>query len=351
MYQFIHIEHYARQAPTKAKTKKWTAREIADEADRKPSACSHVENPKPPRVLMGMSASEVVDFAEREVEKEAITAITKAGKKFSRGVRSDVPILLAGVASYPAEGLDYEEWRDLSLDWLKKKYGNGLRSVIEHTDEAHPHLHFYVVADKPSRTRDLYHDGYKEQEAAKKMGMTPHEASGLYRAAMRDWQNSYFESVSLKVGLGRVGPHRKRLSRAEWQEEKARNDEIKEHLKNAREASGLASVQAQEIIDRASEEAKKKLNEADDILSNAERYIRAQIEKRIKPLFDEEQRLEKWGLMLKNLDEKVGQQVENLKRVFQKEGSLQDRLEPPPTPEIVDQEKKGLIKNGAKRNF
>jgi hypothetical protein len=98
-------------------------------------------------------------------------------------------------------------------------------------------------------------------------------------------------------------------------------------------------------------QAKKKLNEADDILSNAERYIRAQIEKRIKPLFDEEQRLEKWGLMLKNLDEKVGQQVENLKRVFQKEGSLQDRLEPPPTPEIVDQEKKGLIKNGAKRNF
>ncbi len=53
--------------------------------------------------------------------------------------------MLAGVASYPRDGTEYDYWKKASVAWLQLEFGDGLRTVVEHTDEAHPHLHFYVV--------------------------------------------------------------------------------------------------------------------------------------------------------------------------------------------------------------
>ncbi len=54
-----------------------------------------------------------------------------------------------------------------------------------------------------------------------------------YRKAMRDWQNSYFEAVAVKCGLTRVGPARRRLTRAEWQAEKTQAKALRETLDRA----------------------------------------------------------------------------------------------------------------------
>lgn len=50
---------------------------------------------------------------------------------------------------------------------------------------------------------------------------------------MRDWQNSYFEAVAVKCGLTRIGPARRRLTRAEWQAEKAQAKALRETLDRA----------------------------------------------------------------------------------------------------------------------
>ena len=46
------------------------------------------------------------------------------------------------------------------VEKLAEKYGDKLKSVIEHTDETNPHFHFYIVQDV-GEVFDLVHDGKK----------------------------------------------------------------------------------------------------------------------------------------------------------------------------------------------
>ena len=63
-----------------------------------------------------------------------------------RKLRADGLALAAGVVSLPAEQRqDWPRFREATVAWLRQQYGERLRSVVEHTDEAHPHLHFYAV--------------------------------------------------------------------------------------------------------------------------------------------------------------------------------------------------------------
>ena len=156
-YQFLHIEGYSRagsvqtiekkarpksgDTPVRKKTKtfdKWSIHEIADEALRVEGACDHVKVPMPPTVLLGAGVREAVAHAEGWA-----AGMTDAQ---GRKLRKDGLCLLAGVISLPRSRI--EEWpafQQGALEWLKAKYGERLRCVVEHLDEAHPHLHFYCV--------------------------------------------------------------------------------------------------------------------------------------------------------------------------------------------------------------
>jgi hypothetical protein len=311
MYQFIHIEMYARQAH-KAKKSKWTARDIANEADRKQGACGHVKNPKAPTVLFGVSPSDAVDFAESEVAKET--------DGLGRRIRSDRAILLAGVASYPKDGDKYEEWKGHTLKWLKDRYGNCLRSVVEHTDEEHPHLHFYVVAEKPSKTYEL-HDGEQAADTAVKMGKK-NEAGKAYRAGMKLLQDDFWQSVASKVGMARTGPKRARLSRDEWAKVKAENLLIADTLRRAT----IKEAEADEILETAFKEAEAKSKEATDVLRKASDTVRQAVRDKLGALVTEESRLEKWGAYLSKVDEKLKPQIEAAQKAYQSEGSLASRV-------------------------
>lgn len=54
----------------------------------------------------------------------------------------------------------WDEYKNDAIAFLSNKYGKKLVSVIEHTDEANPHFHFYVIQD-PGKRFDLIHDGKK----------------------------------------------------------------------------------------------------------------------------------------------------------------------------------------------
>lgn len=217
-YQFAHLDSYARKGSQQRKngrmaTRKWSIRDIAAEAMREPDACRHVAAPKPPRLLHGV----MPDKLEAMAEAYAATVTDAAGRK----LRADGLCVAAGVVSLPADRAD--EWpafRAATVAHLKQQYGKRLRSVIEHTDEEHPHLHFYAIPLNGERF-EVLHAGRAAAAEAAKAGKAKGAQNAAYKAAMTAWQDEFYDSVSAGFGLARTGPKRQRLTRAQWQARKA----------------------------------------------------------------------------------------------------------------------------------
>ena len=65
-------------------------------------------------------------------------------------MRADAALLLAGVASFPRESANndpelYKKWEELTVAYLKNKYGANLRAVLMHDDEEHPTCIFMFI--------------------------------------------------------------------------------------------------------------------------------------------------------------------------------------------------------------
>lgn len=224
-YQFIHLEGYARRGsrqkattakdgkPGRAEVRKWSAREIAAEAMREPGSCGHVERPQPPVVLFGCSPVEAAAMAEQW----ASTAVDGRG----HALRADGLAMAAGVASLPAEQAeDWPRFREATVAWLREQYGERLRSVVEHTDEAHPHLHFYAVP-LPGERFEVLHPGRLAASKKAQQGGKKGAQNAEYKKAMVGWQDGFQNAVAAHFGLVRLGPGRRRLTRGAWKAEQA----------------------------------------------------------------------------------------------------------------------------------
>ena len=213
-YQFLHVECYARQGSQQGKgPRKWSAREIAAEAMREPDACPHVEQPQPPVVLYGCTPAEAAKMAHDWAD----------GSKDAKGrkLRRDGLVMLAGVVSLPSDQRhDWPRFREATVAWLKQQYGERLRSVVEHTDEAHPHLHFYCVP-LPGERFEVLHAGRQAAAEKARQGAKKGAQNAAYKAAMVRWQDDFAASVAANFGLARLGPGRRRLTRKAWQAEQA----------------------------------------------------------------------------------------------------------------------------------
>ena len=228
-YQFGHIEGYARQGGvktdsiTKTKSRVSSMWDIAEEAERSAGATPHIENPQPPILHFGVMPSVVM--------KEAAEWAEQAKDAVGRKLRVDGLCLAAGVISFPNERKeDWPEYRDAAINYLKKRYGDRLKSVIEHTDEEHPHIHFYLVP-KVGERFDSVHDGYRAANEAKAAGAKKGEQNTAYRTAMKEWQDSLYQSFGLPFGLARLGPKRRRLTRKEWRIEQAATELLAKNIK------------------------------------------------------------------------------------------------------------------------
>lgn len=220
-YQFIHIEDYGRNVSKKKKndgkndkykkeSKGRSVREIIAEAKRENGNCPHVENPEDPKLLYGVDLDQVEKLAYEYHENTKIQ--DKNGKE--KKLRSDANILLAGVISLSRDNIEiWEEYKNDSIQYLKNKYGKNLISVIEHTDEANPHIHFYCIQNT-GRKFDLIHDGKKALFENK--DKIKHEQNIAYIEAMRNLQEDFWKVVSKNFGLTKDGPKRARLSRSDY---------------------------------------------------------------------------------------------------------------------------------------
>lgn len=263
-YQFIHFDTYARKgieytrtikrtdgSSYEVKTSKRNLQEILEEQARVEGACPHVEHPSKPGLLFGVPPMEVLAIAEKWAENT----------RDSRGykLKSDASVCVVGVASLPREMEDdFPKFAEDTLTWLKEKYGDRLKSVVVHTDEDHPHLHFCVVPKEGEKFEDI-HEGTKAKNLAKRNKEKGKAQNLAYINAMREIQNDFHNKVGIQNGLTRLGPGRRRLSRAGWQAERA-------------QARGLANAKAvarmgykdgvSKGLEKAKEEATKIIAEA-----------------------------------------------------------------------------------------
>lgn len=271
-YQFIHVEGYGRAAG-KGKKGGHNVASIIAEAEREPEACPHIEAPQPPTLLYGCSPKE----AGEQARAWASQAVDTRG----HALRKDGNCLLAGVVSLPAEmSLRWEKYAADTLKWLKRQYGDRLLSVIEHRDEAHPHLHFYVVPRMGERF-DTIHDGLRASTAANpdrgNRKLSPAEKSAgkklartAYVTAMRKWQDDFFARVSRRYGLARIGPGRTRMSRDEYKAENA----IREDLAAREAAIAAKSGELSAAEKQISEMLGKRMAEVQQLEALADKSIR-----------------------------------------------------------------------------
>lgn len=264
-YQFIHAESYSLVLPKKGKNGGHSVSSVVSEAIRKPGSIPHIESPLPPKYLYGSPLEQL----EKTCNEWAASMTDSKGRK----LRTDALCLVAGVVSMPEE-TSLEAWGKFKFDaveYLKLKYGNRLETVIEHTDEKHPHLHFYAVP-RPGERFESIHQG--KAAAAEKKGEVKGLQNQAYIAAMRAYQNEFYESVGVSHGLARIGPARRRLTREEWKLEQMQAESAAKSISVAKASIELSRIESQAIKQQVVEDAKifvgKTIKKADQILKIAE---------------------------------------------------------------------------------
>jgi len=210
-YQFIHLETYSNHI---SKSGKASMHSIVNEAMRVDDCCPHVFQPQTPEILFGIDPRKLPDIA--------LARSLKARDKKGRRIRSDAPLLLAGVISIPAESdLDFKKFLSLSLAFLKRTYSKNLASAVLHLDEEHPHLHFYAIPslkDGGFSMADI-HPGIRARNECQGKGYS--KKANSYKQAMRAYQDSFYAQVGSELGMTRLGPKVQRLTRKQWKAQQA----------------------------------------------------------------------------------------------------------------------------------
>ena len=246
----------------------WSALDLLMEALRKDGHIPHVKAPKPPGILYACSDEirddplKVAELAEQWADsRKAVTG---------RAHQRNSPVLAGVVISLPKEMID--EWpafRDASLQWLKEKYGERLKLIIEHLDEENPHFHAYLIAnhgiDKDgvpfSEDFGAVHEGYAgsrstRREAIKKNGNSSGAKTGqAFVDAMKEYQDKFQHDVARHFNLARLGPQMKKLAHAEA----VRQRDIRKAEEARLEAEKTKEKAFEEV--RAAMEARRLANE------------------------------------------------------------------------------------------
>jgi ribosomal protein L17 len=244
-FQFIHMEAFSRKGDGKGRTVSF----VFSEARRDPVASVHVTNPSAPIVVFGATIDEVETM--HDAAAAVATTAVKGGKP--RKLRQDHKTLHTVIASHPftmeeiradpAKLREAEEWERRTIGWLRSQYGDDLKSVVRHEDESHFHIHAYIVpVDDPEMRGLRHHPGVVAKRAMMAAGpaegddskVLSKRADAAYKSAMRSWQDSYHESVGVPSGLARLGPQRRRLTRAEWQAEQVQARALKTTIERAK---------------------------------------------------------------------------------------------------------------------
>lgn len=287
MYQFLHYETYSINATKKSKS----FLSVSKEFMRHPDAIPHVPNPKPPQIIYGVDAY--------EVEKMARERAGNAKDAIGRKLRKDAQVVLSAVASAP-DSMPFDElneWSKQTVNWFIKKYGDNFVSAIFHNDESHPHLHLNVIISdtvekgmanlkhlhEPIRARQDTEGGRKAKSVA-------------YKDAYRALQDEYHTEVSSNFGMLRLGAHKQRLTRSEYNAQKAAANAIATCKKKVIAIANDVEVKQENLMQKEAEIITK-----EDELRLEQDYVddqKTQLEKREDKAERQNKRLKEEGSLL-----------------------------------------------------
>ena len=260
-YQFTRIELYSR----KGKDGRGTDF-IFSEVSREAGACLHVANPKPPTVVFGES----IERLKAIHDERAASAKTSVNGK-SKAIRKDQNTLGTVIVSHPASVLEYnrdpaiqadvKDWEQRSVAWLKSLYGDELVCVVRHLDESHPHLHAYLIPIDDQMRAGKFHPGFNAKNAVKAAGMKTGEdekalskrSDRAYVEAMQLWLDGFHRDVAIPCGLTRIGPGKRRLTRAQWHQEQTQAKALKTTVGRARKVRTDGEAHIERVKQRAAE--------------------------------------------------------------------------------------------------
>ena len=267
-YTFAHMELHSRKGG-----KSGSVSYVFDEAERRPGACPHVPNPAPPELVVGMELAALRQLHDTLAD----TARTTLANGKTRKIRADQNTLFSVVLSFPGEmaSADPEavkDWERRSVQWLKQEYGDRLMTVVRHVDEAHPHLHAYGLAGDPEMRVALLHPGYAAKAESLAAGEDNKAGDRAYKAAMRAWQDRYWNDVGLACGLARLGPGKRRLTRKEWHAEQTAHKAVRKALRAKKHVDGLADQKIDQTRQEARKIALKAKSDADALLARAAQH-------------------------------------------------------------------------------
>lgn len=278
MFQFVHVNTYSRTLSKKATHSKWTAKDVIAEATRDPSAIPHIGEPQPPIHVYGQPIDQLLDTLD------TWAAGTKDAK--GRAARKDAVCLLAGVFS-AQEGTPPEQWEQIkteAIQWAQEKYGDRLKTVLEHIDEGHPHCHFYVVP-LPGETFDTVHEGRAAVKAFVAAGGDKKQSNRVYRDVMRGFQDEYYDAVGAPCGMTRIGPGNRRLTREAWKMEQQQAEAIAEQLAKATLLEAEASKVLADAVLKGGEIEGDAMAMVEDLKGKAEQF-KAKIREQAKVITD-----------------------------------------------------------------
>ncbi|TAW60506.1 hypothetical protein, partial [Rhizobium ruizarguesonis] len=81
----------------------------------------------------------------RDTMANGRTRAVRSTQKTLGTVVASHPATMAEVWADPATAANVADWERRTVAWLIEAYGDQLVSVVRHTDEAHAHLHAYIL--------------------------------------------------------------------------------------------------------------------------------------------------------------------------------------------------------------
>ncbi|SFF24366.1 hypothetical protein SAMN04489711_11930 [Paracidovorax wautersii] len=266
--------------------------------------------PQQPRILHGPQPQELWAWYEAHKQRAARNTVPYVVKKTGRVTqrRQDVrvPTVLAEVMSYPGPPDDrdakYVEWRALCVARLRRIYGDMLVSVIEHTDEAHGHLHALVAHPDGSPVRAL-HPGHSAADRSKAEGGAPKEQQASYRAGLKEFQSDFYSLVGFPAGLARLSAKPKarvsyQQAQANRQAEREYADRVAALLKREKQFEEEQAQFTAMLLARAQEIEAEGQNMMQRAFQRAAEKVEAQNAKRAAELNAEAERLASWQARL-----------------------------------------------------
>ena len=185
------------------------AQDLLMEADRVPSHCSHVADPKPVAWIRGNPLAVHAAIAELISAGQSVTG--KDGKIRTRAVRHDFRGLIDCVMSYPIateivesagheQKDEFREWVADTTAFMDQEFAEKLIAACVHVDESHLHQHYYVVG--PAQH---IHPGLRAEIESGRRIEDGKERVRRYRQGVKDFLDRYHAQVSSRYGHLRRG--------------------------------------------------------------------------------------------------------------------------------------------------